>query len=261
MCATQGALYRELIAAQYVIIGERHPHTIASIGNLVETLMMTEQYREARVALDTAPMVAREVLGDAHPITLITRAREAQLLCVEVGTYVEGEQLLAHIVSRMASLHGKEHHMTRKYAAALRKVRASEQAEEVRWLLAHQSAMAAEQESSGKSRSLSTSQRRPPSGNNRAASFLLRRVSFGRKLRSSSSLPFVDQASSSLPDAYALPEESSGLGEWRVVDDDDEVRPSAPATPSETQRSMSTQTPELPGIPPLSKLEPMHLTT
>ena len=58
--------------AKRYTLGDRHPVTLTSIGNMGTLLMDMGQLEEARPLFEEALQAKRETLGDRHPSTLIS---------------------------------------------------------------------------------------------------------------------------------------------------------------------------------------------
>ena len=86
-------LYREALQAQRETLGERHPNTLTSIGNLGMLLQRQYKYDEAEPLLRKALQACRETLGDRHPNTL-TMINNLGVLLKAQSKYDEAEPLL-----------------------------------------------------------------------------------------------------------------------------------------------------------------------
>ena len=95
----------QLLNAQKVTLGDRHSHTLGSIGNLVD--LQHEAGKLAQATLGHTAATAAEVLGEQHLFTTVTVAKTARLRHAQDSGAVEGKAIL-----------GAKHPQTLKYAAA-----------------------------------------------------------------------------------------------------------------------------------------------
>ena len=108
-------MYRQALAASRETLGDRHPETLGSIGNLGDLQRQQGKHSEARRLLGAAAADAREVLGDRHLIMLVIEAKLARV-AQESGA---GAQELQAVVARMEAALGSAHPQTVKYAGLL----------------------------------------------------------------------------------------------------------------------------------------------
>ncbi|MAG64035.1 hypothetical protein CMO84_11000 [Candidatus Woesearchaeota archaeon] len=73
-------LYREALEAKHRTLGDEHPSTLISIGNLGNLLQAQGKYDEAESLFREALAGFRRKLGDEHPHTLKTREALEALL-------------------------------------------------------------------------------------------------------------------------------------------------------------------------------------
>ena len=85
-------LYCEALEVQRETLGDRHPDTLASIGNLGTLLYTKGDHAAAEPLYREALEVQRETLGDRHPSTLIS-INNLGLLLQEKGDFVAAEPL------------------------------------------------------------------------------------------------------------------------------------------------------------------------
>ena len=64
-------LYEEAVKGRKKTLGDRHPETLISIGNMGVLLKQMGKLEEARPLLEEALQAQREPLGDRHPETLM----------------------------------------------------------------------------------------------------------------------------------------------------------------------------------------------
>ena len=112
-------LYEEALQGCRETLGNRHPHTLISIGNLADLLRETGALVEAEAVLGNAVAVAQEVFGIHHMRILKITAIAARLQHAQPGGAVAGKELLAATVARMVKVLGESHVQTGKYRKAL----------------------------------------------------------------------------------------------------------------------------------------------
>jgi hypothetical protein len=112
-------LLEEALQANRETLGDRHPETLISIGNLADLLRALGDLDEAEAALGNAVGAAQEVFGSNHMVTLVTTAKAARLQHAQPGGAAAGKELLAATVARMAEVLGESHQQTSKYRAVL----------------------------------------------------------------------------------------------------------------------------------------------
>ena len=109
----------EAVGARRATLGDRHPHTLNSIGNLVDLLREAGKLAEAQAALGDTVATTVAVLGESHLTSMVIAAKAARLRHAQDGGQVEGKAMLSAAVARMADVLGPEHPQTCKYKAAL----------------------------------------------------------------------------------------------------------------------------------------------
>ena len=67
-------LYEEALQARRETLGDRHPSTLTSIGNMGALLYGMGQLTEARPLFEEALQARKETLGESHPSTLNAKA-------------------------------------------------------------------------------------------------------------------------------------------------------------------------------------------
>eukprot|EP00964_Phaeocystis_antarctica_P163606 scaffold140063_cov127-Phaeocystis_antarctica.AAC.2 len=112
-------LYKEALQGRKETLGDRHPDTLGSIGNMADLLRATGALVESEAALGNAVAVAREVFGSKHMVTLLIAAKAARLQHAQSGGAVAGKELLAATVARLAEAFGDNHQQTCKYQKVL----------------------------------------------------------------------------------------------------------------------------------------------
>ena len=100
-------------------LGDRHPDTLTSIGNMADLLRATGALVESEAVLGNAVGVAQEVFGSNHMRTLVITAKAARLRHAQPGGAAAGKELLAATIARMAEVLGDNHHQTCKYRKVL----------------------------------------------------------------------------------------------------------------------------------------------
>jgi tetratricopeptide (TPR) repeat protein len=73
-------LYREALEARRATLGDRHPSTLVSIGNMASLLQAQGKLDEAAPLSREALEASRATLGDRHPSTLVSMNNMASLL-------------------------------------------------------------------------------------------------------------------------------------------------------------------------------------
>ena len=115
-------LLEEALQGRKERLGDRHPETLASIGNMADLLRATGALVEAEAVLGNSVGVAQEVFGINHMHTLLITAKAARLQHAQPGGAVAGKELLAATVARMAEVLGDNHPQTCKYREALQEM-------------------------------------------------------------------------------------------------------------------------------------------
>ncbi|AQZ62948.1 Kinesin light chain [[Actinomadura] parvosata subsp. kistnae] len=83
--------YRAVLALRIEVVGERHPHTLATRYGIAQVLAEQGGYARAEQEYRAVLAVEVEVLGERHPDTLATRYGIARVLA-EQGGYAQAEQ-------------------------------------------------------------------------------------------------------------------------------------------------------------------------
>ena len=109
-------LLEEALAARRETLGDRHPRTLISMGNLGDALCDQGHFDDAEYLLSKAAACAREDMDEQHLSRLLIEAKLARVALAARG---DAEPLQATVVRIEAAL-GAEHHKTVKYAAVLR---------------------------------------------------------------------------------------------------------------------------------------------
>ena len=115
-------LCREALEGYREVLGDRHSHTLVSISNLADLLREMGRLAEAQAVLGDAVAVARETLGERHPLALAITAVAARLQHAQPGGAAAGKELLAATVAQMAEVLGESHIYTTQYRQVLQEM-------------------------------------------------------------------------------------------------------------------------------------------
>eukprot|EP00964_Phaeocystis_antarctica_P137503 scaffold102082_cov75-Phaeocystis_antarctica.AAC.2 len=101
-------LFREALDAQRATLGNRHPHTLTSIGNLGLLVKDKGDYDAAEPLFREALEARRETLGNRHPSTLRSINNLGMLLKVK-GDLAAAEPLCREALEGLRETLGKRH--------------------------------------------------------------------------------------------------------------------------------------------------------
>ena len=101
-------MYEEALQARRETLGDRHPDTLTSIGNMGSLLEAQGQLDEARPLYEEALQGRREVLGDRDQDTLVSITNLADLLRM-MGRLSEAEPMLADAMVAARETLGEDH--------------------------------------------------------------------------------------------------------------------------------------------------------
>jgi tetratricopeptide (TPR) repeat protein len=104
-------LYREALVKRRRILGEEHPETLISIGNMGSLLRAQGKMQEAEPYYREALEKSRRVLGEEHPDTLIAISNMGFLLRAE-GKLDEAEPYYREALTKYRRVMGDEHAAT-----------------------------------------------------------------------------------------------------------------------------------------------------
>ena len=90
---------REALEGRREVLGDRHPDTLISIGNVVDLLRERNKLDEARAVLGMGGGGQGGVMN--HLITLLTEAKAARLAHAAASTDPAGAAQLCDVVARM----------------------------------------------------------------------------------------------------------------------------------------------------------------
>lgn len=68
------ALHEQTLAGRQQLLGESHPSTLASLGNLASAYRAAGRHEEAIPLFDRVLAEAEQLLGGDHPFTLLARS-------------------------------------------------------------------------------------------------------------------------------------------------------------------------------------------
>ena len=118
-------LYERALSMRRSRLGEDHPDTLESAGNLANTLGELGQYEPARQLHEDTLARLRRVLGEDHPHTL-TAAGNLAIALRELGQYEPAHQLHEDTLARLRRVLGDDHphtlHSAHNLAATLREL-------------------------------------------------------------------------------------------------------------------------------------------
>ena len=115
-------LLRKALGARRATLGDRHPSTLISIGNLGGLLQDQGKLDEAGVLYREALEASRATLGDRHPSTLISIAFLGRLLH-DQGRLGEAETLLLEVLNGCVATFAEGHRARLRSQALLADVR------------------------------------------------------------------------------------------------------------------------------------------
>jgi tetratricopeptide (TPR) repeat protein len=93
-------MHRRTLEVQETVLGQGHPHTLASVSNLGDTLFGQEKYEEAE-AMHRRALEAREkVLGREHPDTLVSIG-DLVIVLDKQGKHDEAEAMYRRFLEAM----------------------------------------------------------------------------------------------------------------------------------------------------------------
>ena len=90
------------------ILGDEHPETLASAGNLAASLSDQGKHAEAERVEREVLGVRRRVLGEEHPSTLTSAYNLALMLAIQ-GNHAEAEELLQAALAARRRVFGSAH--------------------------------------------------------------------------------------------------------------------------------------------------------
>jgi tetratricopeptide (TPR) repeat protein len=90
------------------VLGERHPHTLASMNDLALTLLVQGDLARAQTLFEQALAARREVLGERHPDTLTSMNDLAAALHAQ-GDVAGARALLEQVLAVFRELLGERH--------------------------------------------------------------------------------------------------------------------------------------------------------
>jgi hypothetical protein len=100
------------------VIGEEHPDTLASMGNLALTYKEQGRQREAK-ELELQVMTTKKILlGNEHPETLISMHNLAYTLW-SLSSHEEAVALIESCFQSCQQVFGEQHHVTQSSLRAL----------------------------------------------------------------------------------------------------------------------------------------------
>jgi tetratricopeptide (TPR) repeat protein len=115
---TARPLFERALELRRSLLGEEHPHTLASAASLSLTLYEVGQYGPARQLAEDTLTRCRRVLGEDHPDTL----RSATILAAALGglgRYEPARQLAEDTLTRYRRVLGEDHPDTLRSATTL----------------------------------------------------------------------------------------------------------------------------------------------
>ena len=104
-------LFVQVVETRKRVLGEEHPDTLKSIGNLASTFWSQGRWKEAE-ELDAQVLETRKrVLGDEHPSVLKSMANLASII-LDQGRWKEAEELFVQVIETRKKVLGEQHPST-----------------------------------------------------------------------------------------------------------------------------------------------------
>ncbi|RYP78486.1 hypothetical protein DL771_000439 [Monosporascus sp. 5C6A] len=100
-------IFLQLIGTRKSLLGQEHPSTLASMGNLASTFWSQERCKEAEELVVQVMEIQKRVLGHEHPSTL-TNMANAALTFMNQGRLQEAKKLIVQAVETFERVFGRE---------------------------------------------------------------------------------------------------------------------------------------------------------
>ncbi|KAJ7448717.1 hypothetical protein FB451DRAFT_1375247 [Mycena latifolia] len=111
-------LEKVTLSKQMELLGENHPHTLFTMGNLAVTYSDMGQLQDAAELANVVLSKRRELLGEDHPNTLHSLANSG-LICFKMGRLTEARELQERALNACGRVLGEDHPDTTKIAHQL----------------------------------------------------------------------------------------------------------------------------------------------
>ncbi|KAK3371035.1 hypothetical protein B0T24DRAFT_304761 [Lasiosphaeria ovina] len=98
----------EAVKLRKAVLGDKHPHTLISMGNLASTYWNQGRWKEAETLEVQVVEMSKKVLGDEHPHTLISMGNLASTYRNQ-GRWKEAETLEVQVIEMSKKVLGDEH--------------------------------------------------------------------------------------------------------------------------------------------------------